>query len=478
MITLRILSSEDKEKIHQKTLEVLENTGIEVRNDEGVHVLKRAGCEIEENTARISSSLVEECIKKAPSSFELFTREGFKAITIGSDNVVFNPGSSAASIRDRRTGVIRKGTLSDVVELVKVVDRLENLKAQSTALIPSDVPEVSSDFYRLYLSLKYSSKPIITGAFRREGIGDMKNLLDAVVGGEEELSRKPLAVFDCCPLSPLVWSDISCQNLIDCANASIPSQIVPAPLMGATSPVTLSGTIVQTNVEILSGIVISQLVNPGTPVVYGGAPAVFDMKYATPRFSAMESILTACASSELGRHYGLPTNAYLGVSESKVEDAQSGYETTLGLTLGVLSRVNVISGPGMLAFLNCQSLEKLVIDNELCGSALRLLRGVNLEDIGDIVDLIGAVGPTGNYLGQKHTSKRFRTEHFMPSDLISRLTEVIWSEKGSKSIHDRAKERVSSILQDYSQDAQVKSVELEETFKQLMEKYRSQPNSR
>ena len=266
MITLRFLSQDDLDTIQSATLEVLENTGVTVKNEYTLKLLNDSGCMVEDRQVKIPSSLVEESLRKVPSTLDLYTRNGDKACTVGSDNVIFNPGSSAVYFKDRETREIRKGTLNDCNELTQLVDNLEHIKAQSTALVPSDVPEHLSGLYRLYIVLKNSIKPIVTGAFRKEGVINMKSLLEAVSGGSKELSQKPRAILDCCPTSPLSWDDVSTQHLIDCSTFSIPAAIVPAPLLGATSPVTIQGTLVQSSAEILSGVVISQLVNPRSPI--------------------------------------------------------------------------------------------------------------------------------------------------------------------------------------------------------------------
>ena len=474
MITFRCLSRDALDSIRHATMEILENTGVAIKNEHVRDLLEDSGCTVEDRQVKIPSSLVKESIGKAPSSFDLYSREGNESYSIGSDNVVFNPGSSAVYFKDRKTREIRKGTLNDCIELTKVVENLQHLKAQSTALVPSDVPDNLSGLYRLYIILKHSVKPIITGAFRKEDVVNMKLLLESSVGGSEELVQKPQAIFDCCPTSPLSWDDTAAQHLADCCAYGLPVAIIPAPLIGATSPITIQGTLVQTNAEILSGVVISQLTNPGAPIVYGGAPGSFDMRYGTPRFSSVEAMLTACASTEIGKHYGLPTQSYLGTSDAKVEDSQSGFESGSGLIFGALSKINIISGPGMLAQLNCQSLEKLVIDNELCGSAYRFSRGFDFESIEVVAELIAKVGSNGDYLGQKHTSKKLRSEHFMPSDVIDRLTKDSWIQSGSKSILDRAKLRVEKLLQEYSSEVPHHIQEIEITFDQLRKQYATQ----
>ena len=446
MAKLSYLTKEDLEDIHSNTLQLLQDTGISVMNEEAKEILDSAACTISGDIVKIPESLVKKSLRTTPSTFNLFSREGKQSITIGKENVLINPGSSAVYFKDRESKEIRKGTSRDLVELVHVVEQLEYINAQSTALYPSDIPEEIAGQYRLYVILKHSSKPIVTGAFSKEDFHIMREMLEVVAGGSDELAKKPQAMFDCCPVSPLIWSYTTCQNLIDCAKSGIPAQIVPAPLMGATSPTTIAGTILQSNVEILSGIVISQLVNPGAPLVYGGAIGALDMRYGTPRFNSVESVMAACMSNEIGKFYGLPTHAYLGTSESKTEDSQSGYETGLGMIMGILSGINVISGPGMLAQLNCQSLQKLVIDNEYCGSALKLKREPANWLIDDVRELISSVGPGGEFLKNRHTLKNYRKEHLFPSDIICRLNVNSWRDEGEKTTFERATTMVNDFL--------------------------------
>jgi trimethylamine--corrinoid protein Co-methyltransferase len=271
MPRISYLSRNDIEAIHAASLEVLEGTGVLVKNPNAVELLERAGCRVEAQVVHIPPSLVEECLKKAPSSIGLHMRDGDGSLEVGGDNVIYNPGSAVIYFLDRDTGEMRRGLTRDLVQLVRLVDALEYVQAQSTAIVPADVSDVISDLYRLYIILKNSPKPIVTGAFTKEGLIDMKRMLEAVVGGPEELANAPRAIFDVCPSSPLMWSDVTCQNLIDCAKHGIPAEIISAPEMGATSPVSISGSLVQSNAEFLSGFVISQTVVSGAPM-YTEAP--------------------------------------------------------------------------------------------------------------------------------------------------------------------------------------------------------------
>jgi trimethylamine--corrinoid protein Co-methyltransferase len=448
--SLETLSTSKIEEICNVSLTILQKRGVMIKNSRGLNLLKDFGCEVDfdKKVVRISQHLVEECMSKAPSIIRLYGREGRREVIVGENNTIFNPGSTAVNFIDHETGIIRKPLSKDLVELVMLADVLEHIHAQSTALVPSDVPKEICDLYRLYLVLKNSPKPIVTGAFTKQGLIDMKRLLEAVVGGKEKLAIKPMAIFDVCPSSPLMWSDISCENLIDCASSSLPAEIISAPQMGATSPVTLAGTLAQSNAEFLSGLVISQITNPGAPVIYGGSPTTFDMKYCTSCSGTIESMMLACAYSQIGKHYGLPTHAYLGLSDSKIIDAQSGMESSLGIILGVLAGINVISGPGMFIFESCQSLEKLVVDNEICGMALRLSKGVIVNNDSLSSAIISRVGPGGHYLAEGHTRKWLEREHFMPSDVIDRLTVNAWKKQGSKNTTSRAREIVDRILRE------------------------------
>jgi trimethylamine--corrinoid protein Co-methyltransferase len=443
-----------------------------VQNQEGLRILRKAGCEIESNVVKIRESLVAEALKMAPSSFEIYTRDGNSRYTVGGDNVIFNPGSAAIFFSDRETGEIRRAKAKDFQELVRVADALGHIHAQSTSLVPSDVPEGISDLYRLYIILRNSAKPIVTGAFTKEGLIDMKMMLEAVVGGPEELATQPLAIFDCCPSSPLMWSDVTCQNLIDCAKLSIPAEIIPAPQMGATSPVTISGTLVEANAEFLSGLVISQLVKPRSPVIFGGSSSVFDMRYGTARLGAVEAVMAACTSAQIGKYYGVPTHGYLGLSDSKTVDSQSSFESGMGILLAAASRVNIVSGPGMQASENCQSLEKLVIDNELCGTAYRLIEGITVDETTLATDLIIKVGPGGHFLSEKHTRENLFKEHFTPSAIFDRLSPEAWVKAGSRNAAQRSKERVNKILEEHpsNQLSKIRAEKLETAFKKILKK--------
>lgn len=445
---IHLLSDEMVDKIINEAIDVLKNVGVFVENDEAVNLLGDAGARIDSGKKKvfIDESLVEDSIESAQKHITLYDAHGDLAMDLCGDNVHFNPGSAAINILDSETGEIRKAETGDFVRLANLVENLDNFAAQSTSFVCYDVPEEIADRYRLYLALLNCRKPVVTGTFRTDGFEVMKDMLSAVRGSEEALREKPLAIFDACPSPPLKWSNLTTQTLIDCARYGIPSEMVSMPLSGATAPVTLVGSLVQHTAECMMGVVISQLASVGAPIIWGGSPSIFDMKKGTTPMGAIETMMIDSSYSQIGKHLGLPTHAYMGLSDSKAVDTQAGLETGMGAMMAALAGVNVVSGAGMLDFESLQSLEKLVIDHEIAGMTLRLIRGVEYKFDVPMVDLFREFETAGSFLSMAHTLKHFRKEFFFPGPTIDRATSSEWLEMGRKTALDHAREQVKKIL--------------------------------
>jgi len=443
---LDMLSESFIEQIVSEALDVLGKTGVFVENDEALRLLADAGCECKGQTVLFKEILVEEALKTTPHSIKVYDRSGDLAMNMEGDAIHFDPGSGALKILDPDTLEERDPVTRDLIRFTTLTDALPNLAAQSTEMISTDVPTAMQDRYRLYIGLQFSKKPVVTGTFRMESFEIMKDMLVAVRGSEGALREKPLAIFDCCPSPPLKWSNLTCQNLIDASKAGIPAELISMPLTGATSPVTLAGALVQLTAENLSGVVIHQLTHPGSPIIFGGSPAAFDMRKGTTPMGAMETMMINAAHVQVGKHLGLPTHAYLGQSDAKIVDGQAGLETGMSALAAALAGANVISGPGMLDFESCQSLEKLVLDNEICGMALRLVRGI--EARGDRLggDLYGDIYASTHFLASEETRRWFREEMHLAGPVIDRDTYDAWASHGKKSAWDRACEEVERIL--------------------------------
>lgn len=442
--SLNLFAPEEPGRLVAEACRVLERVGVLVENEEGRDLLAGAGAGVQGGRHTIPERLVREALATAPRRVVLYDIHGAPACDLGEDRVHFDPGSAAIHILDPERGR-RAATTEDVIRLVRLVDRLPHYAAQSTALLPSDVPVPMGDRYRLYLALLHGRKPVITGTFRTDGFAPMRAMLESVRGGAAALAEKPLAVFDCCSTPPLKWSALTCQALLDCARAGIPAELVAMPLTGATAPVTLREAVVQHSAESLSGIVLHQLARPGSPIIYGGAPSAFDMRHGTTTMGAMETMMIVLGYAQVGKHLGLPTHGYLALSDAKRPDYQAGMETGAGAVLAALAGINMVSGPGILDFILTQSLEKLVLDHDACGMALRLARGIARHD-GDSVSVIAELVQRGEFLSHPHTRRHWREELSIPSALVDRGSYGDWESAGGRTADERARGEVERVL--------------------------------
>jgi len=444
---LELLAREDVQKIIDAAYDLLENFGVKVDNEEVLKILAEAGAKVDfpEKTAYIPSAIVEKTVESAPSAFSVFDQEGKNPAVLEKDNVYFAPGSVALNIYDSETEKIRKPKIPDLVNITRLIETLENIHFQTGPILPEDIPEPIQDAYRFYLILLNSTKPIFGGAFTAEGLRVQRDMLAVLRGGEEELRLRPRAIFAANPTAPLMWGKVIAQNMIDSARSGIPVMLIPMPLPGGNAPVTLAGTLTEHTAENLSGIVITQLVNPGTPVLYGGGAIILDMRYGLSNIGAIETHLLGCGYNQIGKALGFPTASNIGQSDSKRVDSQSGIESGMGISLAALAGINLSRGPGMMSFANCQSLEKLAIDNNICGMALRLIRGIECNEETIALDVIKSAGRGAQgHLSSNHTMKWFRNEIFFPTDVIDRKA----GKDGVKasSAFDRAKDEVNMRL--------------------------------
>jgi trimethylamine--corrinoid protein Co-methyltransferase len=443
---LELLDKPLIERILGEAFELIQAPGVRVA-PYVVELLRSAGVVVTEGVAHIPEPLARRLLDLAPRGFCLYDRNGKPGVRYGGDDVHFDPGSSCLNILDPETQQARPAMAADLVRLVQVAEMLPQFAAQSTAMVCNDVPPEIGDWYRLLLVLWYSEKPVVTGAFSASSLHTLLELLTLESGGREALRNQPRAVFDVCPSPPLNWSEFASQNLVDLARAGVPAEIVSMPLAGATAPVTLAGSVVQHAAECISGIAIHQLAQPGAPIVWGGAPAIFDMRTGKTPMGAIETAMLDVACAQVGKYLGLPTHAYLVAGDGRVVDAQVEMESGISAVLGALAGINMISGAGMLDFLACHSIEKLVIDAEAIASAQRLIEGIEPREESLAVAAFAQTGLQGDFLKLKETRALFRKEQHFPSAVIDR---GLASDRGAASgILGRTRERVEELLAEY-----------------------------
>ena len=445
----QLLDAPLMERILEEAFQLIDNPGVRVA-PYVVELLHAAGISVQDGIAHISQAIARRAIESVPREFFLYDRNGKPAVRYGGNHIHFDPGSSCLNILDPETGQARPALSADLVRLVKVAEMLPQFAAQSTAMVCNDVPPEIGDWYRLLLVLLYSEKPIVTGAFSASSLHMLLELLAIESGGSDALRCHPRAVFDVCPSPPLNWSEFASQNLVDLARAGVPAEIVSMPLAGATAPVTLAGSVVQHAAECISGITIHQLAHPGAPIVWGAAPAIFDMRSGKTPMGAIETAMLDVACAEVGKYLGLPTHAYMVAGDGRVIDAQVEMESGISATLGALAGINMISGAGMLDFLACHSIEKLVIDAEVIASAKRLIEGIEPRSESLAAAMFAQTGLSGDFLKLKETRALFRKEQHFPSAVIDR---GLPGTDDAPGILDRARERVEELHSTYERHA-------------------------
>ncbi len=439
-------------RIVEEAYQLMLKPGIKVQNAEARQLLAEAGAQVDEDTmvVRIPEQIVRKALKTVPRQFQLYDYEGNPKVQYGGDAIHFDPGSSGISVLIPETLEHKTAESADLIRVIKIAESIPQYDAQSTAVVCHDVPREIHDLYRLYLVMLFSKKPIVTGAFTNATVHHMIDMLAIFAGGRENLREHPRAVFDACPSPPLIWSNFGAGNLITLARAGVPAEIVSMPLAGAAAPVTLLGAVTQHAAECLSGITIHQLAHAGSPIVWGGAPSIFDMRKGGTPFGSVETAMIDSSYAQVGKSLGLPTHAYLGVTESKIPDMQAGLESGMGALVGALSGINMISGSGMLDSLLCQSPEKLVVDAEGIAMAKRMIAGMKIQTETLATGFYEGVNfKGGDFLKQRITMQLFQKEQHLPGKVIDRDSMRGWKESGSMDTFTRARNRVKELLASY-----------------------------
>ncbi|HLE30782.1 MAG TPA: trimethylamine methyltransferase family protein [Anaerolineales bacterium] len=449
--SLRVVSDELTAQILDEAKRILAEIGVEILGENLRQKMLDSGLTQDRESGRIRfpPDVVDKAIASAPRSFRLYNRNGDFHTELGGDKVHFVPGSSALNLLDHRTGEHREAITSDFVEYVRVADGLPHIAYLATAFSTRDIEPQVSDAWRLYLCLTHSLKPVVSGAFTEHGVPRMAEMMQLFRRDKADLRARPLSVFTVTPTGLFRFSEDSSQNLIDCVEWGIPIEMVPVTLMGLIAPVTLVGATIFHVADVLSGLTLAQILKPGHPVLFGGAPATFHMKAASSPMAAIEAVHLDTAYVAVAKHLGLPTQSYMALSEGKFLDAQAGAETFGSALLAALAGVNSVSGPGMLDYVLTFSLEKLVFDDELCGQALHFLRELQPLDDLPAVDLVRELLNERHMLTAEHTLKYWRDVLYFPNPVIDRLNRDKWLKTGGLTLLQRVRAEVEKRLAAY-----------------------------
>jgi len=462
---LRVLSDEQIHEIRKTALSILRDTGVQVKAPRALELLRKAGAEVDAETmiCRIPSAVVEEALRQAPSSFTIYARNPDHNVAVSTEALHIEPMIGRLNCFDTRSGNTHRTTLQDVADLVKLADALPCYHLlHSGAIMPQidGVPIRATHVYGYLESVRNSSKPIKATSRKRIMAEDCLRMVAVIAGGEQVLRKKPYTFTTDNPVAPLLHDKEQMEGALEYTRYGLPIDVTSEPQAGATSPVTLAGLLAQQTADVISGITIIQLANPGNPVWYGTCGSIMDMRVGRIAIGAVEMGLINVASAQIAHSYGIPCRGTASATDSKLLDFQAGYEKTLVLTMAALGGVNKIFYPGTMEGALTVSKEGLVLDAEIIDSIYRVLRGVQVEELTLAKDLIHTVGPGGHFLKQRHTMQFLQAEQFLPL-LANRQTRERWEQAGSQSMVDQAQGRVEQLLAEHTVEALPASMEAE-----------------
>ena len=441
------LSDEDINRIHKTVLKVIEEVGFQVNSQDALRYFKQAGA-IDgdgDNVIRMPASKVMELLETAPSEVRLCGQDEKNDVILGGNKVYAGTGGTALYIYEPDTENKRLATVEDLKKIAKLVDNMENIHLYMLPTYPSELPVEQVDVNRFFAGLSNSSKHIMGGVYTIEGVEQVIKMAEMIAGSEEALRKRPLVSMIACVMSPLKMDAHYGDLLISIANKGIPVICPSEPLCGATSPVTLAGNLVVQTVDSLMGVVLSQIVNPGTSAIFGSVATNTDLRDLRYLAGSVEMGLLNAGGAQMAQYYKLPFYATGGMTDSKVLDAQSGYESAITTLMCGLAGANFIhDSAGLMEFAMTVSYEKFVIDNEIIGMMMRAVEGIKVDDDTLAYDVISQVGPGGNFVTSKHTRRYMRSEHYQPL-LSDRESREDWESKGKLMTWERAAEIVRQI---------------------------------
>ncbi len=443
---LTYLTEQNKQDIYDAALEIISDIGMRVHHAEVRELLLAAGCQIEGgDRVRIPAELVAKARETVPSRIEIYSRDGEPAMSLGGYDSYFGTGSDLMSTWDVETGEHRTSTLADVGVAARLCDALPNIDFIMSSAYPNDVDPHASYVESFRAMMRDCAKPLVMTSENATDLEVMWKIACALRGGAEELRAKPYFTMYLEPVSPLSHPVDSLDKLLFCADWGIPAIYSPAPLAGATAPITVAGHTAQGVAESLFGMVIHQLRKPGAPFLFGIGPAVLDMATSQSSYNAPEYLMTFLCQIEMARWLDIPNWGYGGTSDSQVVDAQAGMEIAELAFICMAAGSNLNHDVGYLDFGLTAALEQIVIVDEYVSMNRRLFAGVEVSPETLAIDTIREVGPGGDFLSTKHTARHFRKAQWRPT-ILNRQGYARWLEEGGLDLREKARRKVAEVL--------------------------------
>jgi trimethylamine--corrinoid protein Co-methyltransferase len=445
---LRFLSDQDVTKIHAAALQILEETGINVPLPEALEAYRRAGAKpgADPQTIRLPAPMIEAALRTTPSQVRLCGRDPDQDLALEGRKVYAGTGGAEIHVLDLETGLLRLARLLDVARLARLVDGLAHIDFYIRPVEAQDIAPEKLDVNKYFASLCNTSKHVMGNVYRVEKLAEVVEMASLVAGGRDSLQERPFISFiTSWMLTPLKLNREVTEILMEVARHGLPVVLSSVAILGLTSPVTMAGNLALTHAEQLSGIVLTQLVRPGTPVVYGGCPGVVDMKKVIFSPGSIERHILNAAISQMAQHIRVPNYNIGGITDSKLPDVQAGYEKGAGICLTALAGSNYIHhAAGRIK--DGVAYEQYVIDNEIIGMAKRAVKGITVDEESLALKIISEVGPGGSFMAQPHTVEHFRRELFFPV-VSDRNERAAWEQQGSLDGRERARAEARRILE-------------------------------
>lgn len=459
---LRVLNREQALAIHTAALEILEKTGFKMEHPGALEMLADKGCKISDGDwVRMPPHLVEEALKTAPKQISLYDQKGAKAMNLTGENSFYGTGSDATFTQDVETGERRRAVLKDVSNFATLVDGLENIDFAMSMANPEDAPIEDIYVYVFAEMVRNTNKPIVFIADSGRDIAKIHEMACLVVGGEEELQRKPFILNYSEAISPLLFPENVMEKLIFCAQKKIPLCLPSGSNAGGGAPVTLAGAMALGIAENLAGLVVHQLAGKGSPFLFGPNVSAMDMKSSVVCYGCPEWSLTQAALADMRDEiYGLPIWAFAGASDAKVMDAQAGAEAMFSIITAMLSRANLIHDVGFLEYGSTSSLEMITMANELIAMSRFYVQGIPVNDgtlALEAIERVGRGGPGSIFLMDDHTYDHFMEALFLPK-LLDRSRYDAWENEGAMDLYKRCNMEAKRILSEHEVDTKPDAV--------------------
>jgi trimethylamine--corrinoid protein Co-methyltransferase len=442
-----LLSHAQVERIHEASLEILESVGLLVRNQKARQIFSEHGLLVDNETqlVKFPRSVVEEFCAQFPPTFTFRGRDPSFDRTIPDDSPLILTGSSAPNVIDPVTGYERRATSDDLARISHLINQLPGYDVFSIATLADDAPPGQFSLSRFYPAIRNTVKPVRANTPPEEA-EDMLRLVFMVAGSESAFRDHPFVTFHYCPVvSPLTMDFDSTDLLLFFKEQGLPSYFSIVPNAGLTSPLTLIGTLAQNNAEFLAAATLSQMIHPGSELIYSTLPTVADMRTGAYSPGAIETGILHMGCAQMARFYNIPSGGYIGLTNSKLNDAQAGFETGMSVVAGYLGGVDIFNMGGLLDALMSFDFAKAVIDNDIAMMLKRIRRGFEFQEDDLSLDLIAEIGPGGMFADSDHTLERMRTTMYL-TDIADRDPREQWQESGSQDAQSRAMMRVKDIL--------------------------------